>query len=430
LFLELAGLDHLQEYAVHARESANSLESDAHGLTGRISAQEEQLEGLESAKSDLERTRDLLAEAESELAAIESRGQEAKTALESAEKEAESQRRVRERVEELNRRISELVEKLKEQEQEKKRAEAAANLDPDAISQEIAGLEKKGKRLNTLYAKKAEIDEVNARLMREHRKALELANAERQELDRARWQVKEKYDAAEHRLQILAHEIDSLGDRLKQETGDDACPVCGQPWPEHKRAEHEQQLQNLRNKIQEKKRYLEAQTTEANRLEAELKEAVAAVEAHELPAEPKPEPVPFAEELKELKDELEWSDIESKRQQLEAAKQAKSALAEISDTISETESELRATRAQHSSVSQELDPDVEDRVAHARSAYEQTRSDYAQTQHRIGGLKSEAEYGNRKVSELEELGKKLDSERRKRDEMLEKATAWRYLEAA
>lgn len=430
LFLELAGLDHLQQYSVYAREHANELDSEAHALTGRIQAQEEQLEDLDAKRTELSGLRENLKEAERDLQAIADRGAQAKTAMEAAQEAAERQRRIREKLGELNRRIRELTEKLREQQAEHKRAESAAKLNPEDLEKEIQELEAKQQRLNTLYAKKAEIDEVNARRVREYNHTTKLAQEELDGLRKSERAAADKHKEIGFRIDALNVEIHRLNEQLQESESDDVCPVCGQSWPEHKWKEHQEKIEVIKRQRNEKHQAIVELENRLSETEGELREARRAVETYKLPEEPTPEPEPFAKELIELKDDLEWVDIDAKRKQMESARHAQSALAEAAEDIRETQEEIRAVQAQVSSVSQNLDLDAEKRAESAAATYEETRADYAQTQYRIGGLKSEITAAESRVSELELLAEKIGSDRARRDQLLHTANCWRYLEAA
>ncbi|MDR2150106.1 MAG: hypothetical protein LBO67_04695 [Spirochaetaceae bacterium] len=270
LFVALAGIDYLQQYADRAADKAKEAVATAHDVEIRVQTLETAVSGKETVEKELREAEAMLSVGRQTLKNITAEGQAAKADVDRLQMLCEAERQRRHDADAAGTAIANASITIRERKKDIDRYRDAAK-NREQFENRIAEGEALQETIATENKKKRSIIEENAKKQRDFIQKKTAFEAKVKKLERERESLRDKRDSLEKNAERSRNNI-RLYERDAAEIKED-CPTCGQRLPADKLAELKNRREDFLAKIETETAALAKFNEELESLSTQLEEA-------------------------------------------------------------------------------------------------------------------------------------------------------------
>ena len=428
LFVELAGIDYLQEFADAASNRAKAARQTAHDAEIRS----QMLENTVSRKGDVEK---LLAESEktlsdkqAELEKTTAYGKTARTELNLAQERVNAERDRASREAETRADAAAIKNDILTLESERARNEAAANgraenerlIKEYEALQETAGGEQK---------KRNSVSEANAARMSAYLADKQTYDGKFREVEKRRDTLADERTALEKKVLTLRNDI-KLRERDAAEIND-TCPTCGQKLPAGKIAELEQKRADTLREIKAAEAEISAYEKRLDEISkgiGDIQKEISEI-AFEEPVKPKQE-IFDATALNAAMQKMSAIDINRARTELEAAKTASVRIEGINAQVVDKQRLLAQAEQAARELADKRDGGAETALSGAQARLDALTEKYTQTKADIAATEATITAARNTLAEIAAQEAELAAARKTEAEANAEGTEWELVARA
>jgi DNA repair exonuclease SbcCD ATPase subunit len=399
LFVELAGIDYLQQFSDVANERAKEQDNQAYESEIKAQMLETEVAKKIVVKENLTTAETSLKERNAELIGIIASGKAARAEADTA-READSKERERERMEtEARATVDGTVREIMALEEDRQRNEKAAK--EKGINEDyIEAYETYQKVIDAETAKKNAVLEANLKKQEAYTKAKAAHDLKMRNLETERNNLVGEKEHVLH-LTEKAKDTISLYERDAAEIKD-TCPTCGQKMPPEKIAELQEKRKKFVARIEEKKTEIadyDKRVVEIDKALPDITQQIAGLD-FDAPMPPTLEEFDPAK-LRDAQMKQRPIDIAKARANLDLAKSAAVRIESLEKQITDKTSYQKEKEAVLAELIAQRNPRAHDDLVHAQAQHEAMQDAYTACKANIAALETTIENKRKHLCEIE-----------------------------